>query len=35
MEALLVALSNQGRELTAAEYEKLLVDVNFTPRILN
>ncbi|MGI6658558.1 MAG: quinate 5-dehydrogenase [Dethiobacteraceae bacterium] len=33
MEALLVALSNQGRELTAAEYEKLLVDVNFTPRI--
>ncbi|HZK24439.1 MAG TPA: quinate 5-dehydrogenase [Oscillospiraceae bacterium] len=33
MEGLLVALSNKGRELTASEYEKLLLDVNFAPRI--
>lgn len=33
MEALLVALSGKGRELSAAEYGELLQDVNFTPRI--
>lgn len=33
MEALLVALSEKGRELTASEYEELLLNVNFTPRI--
>ncbi|MCR3922439.1 MAG: quinate 5-dehydrogenase [Firmicutes bacterium] len=33
MEALLVALSGKQRELEATEYEDLLVDVNFTPRI--
>ena len=34
MEALLVALSNKGRELTAVEYEQLLEKVNFIPQIL-
>ena len=34
MEALLVALSGQGRELTEAEYDELLVKTNFIPQIL-
>ncbi|HHX75058.1 MAG TPA: quinate 5-dehydrogenase, partial [Firmicutes bacterium] len=33
MEALLVALSGKGRELEAPEYEKLLAEADFTPRI--
>ena len=35
MEPLLVALSGKGRELEASEYEKLLAEAGFTPRITN
>ncbi len=34
MEALLVALSGKGHELTPEEYDELLVKINFAPRIV-